>query len=157
MSTIGKRVIYVGPADGANHKPLTVEGPALLAIRPGALVDQIATGLNESGTAATEYGAAELLVANKDEARSRSVDDSWTAGENAVAIKPRSGEFVNMLVAAGNNITSAGTPMSSNGDGTLKIAVTPDPVGATSEQVLCHADEIINVTGSAALVRVRVA
>ena len=74
-----------------------------------------------------------------------------------MAIKLRSGEFANVLVADGNNILASGVPLSLNGAGLLKIAVTPATVGVTSEQVLCYSDEIINVSGADALVRVRVA
>ena len=38
MSVKGKRKIWVGPADGANCKPLIVEGLAVDAITPGSLV-----------------------------------------------------------------------------------------------------------------------
>jgi hypothetical protein len=157
MSTIGKRVIYAGPADGAESKPLHVEGVSLTAsVLPGTIVEQVATGLQTNANAATVFGQ-ELLVADKDKMRSRSVDTAWTQNENIVAIKARSGEFLNVLVADGNNITAKGTPLSLDGSGMLKIAVTPATVGATSEQVLCYADEIINVSGADALVRVRVA
>lgn len=155
MSVLGKRVIYVGPADGANHKPLNVEGVALAAIAPGTVVEAVAGGLQANANAATVFGQ-ELLVADKDQQRSRSVDDAWTINENMVAVKPRSGEFVNVLVAAGNNLTARGIPLSLNGSGLLKIAVTPATVGVTSEQVLAYSDEIVNVAADA-LVRVRVA
>lgn len=151
MSTIGKRTIYVGPADDANHKPLNVEGEALAAILPGTVVEQVATGLQANANAATVFGQ-ELLVADKDQMLTKSVDDAWTINENMVAIKLRSGEFANVLVADGNNITSRGTPLSLNGSGLLKIALTDG-----TEQVLCYSDEIINVSGANALVRVRVA
>ena len=62
---------------------------------------------------------------------------------------------MNVAVAASQNITKKGTPLSSNGDGTFKIAVTPATVGATSEQVLFYSDEIINTGGAVALVTVR--
>lgn len=147
MSTIGKRVIFVGPAGaGNNSKPLNVEGKALAAIAAGTVVEKTATGIQALATAATVFGK-ELLVADKDQMRTRSVDDPWTINENMVAIKPRSGEFVNVLVAAGNDITSAGMALSSNGDGTLKIAATDG-----TEEILAHSEEVINVTGSAALV-----
>ena len=146
MSVKGKRVIYVGPADDANHKPLNVEGEALAAILPGTLVDRVATGIQALASAATVFGK-QFLVADKDQMRSRSVDDAWTINENMVAIAPRSGEFVNVLVAAGNNITALDTPLSSNGDGTLKIAVADG-----TEDIVGYAKEVINVTGSAALV-----
>ena len=38
MSVKGKRVIYVGPADDANHKPLNIEGIAVAAIAPGTVL-----------------------------------------------------------------------------------------------------------------------
>ena len=157
MSTIGKRVIFVGPADDSNHKPLNVEGKMLTASAlPGTIVEEVATGLQVNAAAATLFGQ-ELLVLDKDQQRTRSVDTVWTQNENAVAIKLRSGEFANVLVADGNNITARGVPLSLDGSGMLKIAVTPAVVGATSEQVLCYSDEIINVSGADALVTVRVA
>lgn len=156
MSVLGKRVIWVGPADGSNAKPLNFEGKALEAdILPGMAVEATATGLQKNATAATEFSHA-LRVADKDQMRSKSVDDVWTINENMVAIQPRSDEFVNVLVASGNNILSRDTPLTVNGAGKFKIAVTPATIGATSEQVLCYADEIVNVTVDA-LVRVRVA
>lgn len=155
MSVIGKRTIFVGPADDANHKPLNVEGVALAAILPGTVVESVATGLQVNASAATLAGQ-ELLVADKDQQRTKSVDDLWTINENMVAIKPRSGEFVNILVATGQTITERGKPLSLNGAGLLKIAVTPAIFGATSEQVLAFADEIIT-TIATTLVRVRIA
>ena len=156
MATIGKRVIFVGPADDANHKPLLVEGKAIASTLPGLVMEEIATGLQINATAATVFGQ-ELLVANKDWIKSKSVDDAWTINENMEAVKLRSGEFANVIVVDGENITSRGVPLSLNGAGKLKIAVTPATVGATSEQVLAYSDEIINVSGADALVRVRVA
>ncbi len=153
----GKQTIYVGPADGANQKPLSVEGVNLTAsLKPGTVVEQVASGLQANTNAATVFGQ-ELLVADKDQQRSKLVTDVWTQNENMVAIKARSGEMLNVLVADGNNITARGIPLSLNGAGLLKIATVPATVGATSEQVLCYSDEIINVSGADALVRVRVA
>lgn len=151
MSTLGKRVIFVGPADGSDHKPLNVEGVALSAATlPGTVVQQTATGIQDNAIAATVFGQ-QLIVADKDQQRTKSVDDTWTQNENMVAIAPRSGEFVNVLVASGNNITTRGTALSRNGAGLLKIAVTDG-----TEEIVGYADEIVNVTADA-LVRVRVA
>lgn len=153
MSTIGKRTIYAGPA--GSGKPLNIEGVALEAVAPGTVVEQTATGIQANAAAATVFGQ-ELIVADKDQQRSKSVDDAWTIGENMVAIKVRSGERLNALVATGQAISTKGTPLSLNGAGLLKIAVTPASVGTTSEQVLAFADEIITTTETT-LVRVRVA
>lgn len=154
MSTKGKRVIWVGPADGSNSKPMNVEGKAVAATAPGTIMERVAAGLQINAAAATVFGQ-ELIIADKDQARSKSVDDAWTINENMVAIHLRSGEFANALVATGQALV-VGTPLSLNGAGLLKIAVTPANVGATSEQVLCYADETVTTTGTQ-LVRVRAA
>lgn len=157
----GKQLIYVGPADGANHKPLTVEGVNLTAsLLPGTVVEEVATGLQANANDATVFGQ-ELLVADKDVQRTKRVSEAWTQNENMSAIKARSGEFLNVLVVPGQNIAARGVPLSLSATaGLLKIATVPATVGATSEQVLCYSDEIIDTTGGPAtgtLVRVRVA
>lgn len=154
MSTKGKRVIYVGPADDANHKPLNIEGIAVAATAPGTVMKQTTAGLAANDIAATQFGE-QLIVADKDQQRSKSVDDAWTINENMVAIAPRSGEFLNVLVATGQTL-ERGSPLSRNGAGLLKLAVTPATVGATSEEVVAYADETVT-TAATQLVRVRVA
>ena len=154
MSTKGKRVIYVGPADNANHKPLNVEGVAVAAVAPGTVLKQTTSGLDANDIVATTFGE-QLIVADKDQQRSKSVDDAWTINENMVAIAPRSGEFLNALVATGQTL-ERGSPLSRNGAGLLKLAVTPATVGATSEEVVAYADETVTTTATQ-LVAVRIA
>jgi hypothetical protein len=154
MSTIGKRVIFVGPADGSNHKPLNIEGKAIAAIAPGTTLKRVATGLDANNIAAIIFGE-QFIVADKDQMRSLSVDDAWTINENMVAIAPRSGEFVNALVATSQTLV-IGDPLARNGAGLLKLAVTPATVGATSEEIVGFADETVTTTATQ-LVRVRVA
>ena len=72
-----------------------------------------------------------------------------------MAIAPRSGEFVNALVATGQTLIK-GSPLARNGAGLLKLAVTPATVGATSEEIVGYADETIT-TVATILVCVRVA
>jgi len=154
MSVKGKRVIYVGPADGSNSKPLTIEGLATEAsILPGSVVHFAAAsaGLELADDAATVFGKP-LMVANKDEFNSASVDTAWTNGESMIAIKPRSGEFLNVLVITGQALVVGtaltrvvGTP------GALTIAAT----GGT-EEILCYADEVVT-TAATQLVRVSIA
>lgn len=154
MSVIGKRVIYVGPADDSNHKPLNIEGVATEAgILPGSVIDYAAAsaGLELMDDAATVFGKP-LLVADKDQMRSKSVDTAWTINENMVAIQPRSGEFVNVLVITAQALVK-GTAMTRSvaTPGALIIAAT----GGT-EEILCTSDEIVT-TSATQLVRVRMA
>lgn len=149
MSTIGKRVIWVGPADGANQKPLHVEGVATEAALPGAVLDFAAAGagLELMDDAATVFGKP-LMVADKDQMRSKSVDDAWTVNENMVAIRPRSGEFLNVLVVTGQALLQ-GTPLTRSATpGALTIALTDG-----TQEVLCYADEAVTTTATQ-LVRV---
>ncbi len=122
MSTtlVGKRVIWVGPVDGANDKPLNVEGVALAAdILPGTILKQSDGGLDLSDTTVTFPQL--LLVADKDQQRTVAVDVPWTVSENMVAIQPRSGEFMNVLLAPDQVIGRRGTPLVRTTSGLLTI------------------------------------
>jgi len=149
MSIIGKRSIWAGAVDGANQKPLNVEGVAAAAILPGTVLSKSASGLAASAVAATVFGQLPL-VADKDQGRSRSVDDAWTIGENMVSIQPRSGEFLNVLVVTAQNL-EIGTALARNGAGLLVIAAT----GGTNE-IVGYSDEDVTTSGTQ-LVRVRFA
>ena len=156
MATKGKRNIYVGPADhGHAGKPLHVEGKALGVVRPGALLSDAATGLDENAVIETTFTASRLW-ADKDQQRTKTVDDDWAINENMVAIQARSGEFLNVLVADAQAITKRRMPLSSNADGTLKIATITAALGVTSGQILAYSDEIITTSG-VELVRVVIA
>jgi hypothetical protein len=153
MSSIGKRVIYVGPADRSDVKPLTEEAVCTEAANPGAVLDYAAAsaGFELMDDAATVFGKP-LLVADKDQLRSKSVDDAWTVNENMVAIRPRSGEFLNVLTVTGQALVvgtaltrSAATP------GALVIAATDG-----TEEILCYSDEVVTTTATQ-LVRVKIA
>jgi hypothetical protein len=151
MSTIGKRVIFVGPADGSNQKPLNVEGIATEAsILPGSVVDFAAAsaGLELADDAATVFGKI-FMVADKDQQRSKSVDDAWTEDESMVAIQPRSGEFLNVLVITAQALVQ-GTPLARSATpGALKIAATDG-----TDEIECYSDEAVTTTATQ-LVRVR--
>jgi hypothetical protein len=148
MSTKGKRVIYVGQAGGNNGKPLNVEGVAVAATAPGTLMTNSASGLSASTNAATVFGTLPLF-ADKDQQRSKSVDDAWTINENMVAIQARSGEFLNVLVATGQTL-AIGDPLVSDGAGLLTKGT-----GAGTQHVVANADEAVTTSGTT-LVRVRI-
>lgn len=152
---MAKRKIWAGPADGSNAKPLIVEGKAVDDFSAGELLKQTAAGLATSDIAATSFNS-ECLIAQEIQAGvGGDIDTKATVGDTGYAIAVRSGEFVHIRVATGNNITTKGTPLSSNGDGQFKIAVVPATVGVTSEQILFYADEIINVAADQTLVLAR--
>lgn len=148
---MAKRKIYVGPADNANStQPLLVEGKVLDAFTPGEILKQTATGLATTDKAATVFDSELLVAIEQGSHVGADITTAWVVDETGKALALRSGEFANVSVAAGNNITTKGAALSSNGDGTLKIAVTDG-----TEQILAYSDEIVNVTGSPALVLVR--
>lgn len=141
MSDKTKRVIYVGPADGSNASPLNVEGVAVAAVAPGTILKQTNSGLDANDAAATVFGEP-LIVADKDQMRSKSVDDAWTINENMVGIRIRSGEFFNGLVATGQNL-DPGTPLTRNGAGLLTIAATDGTV-----EIVAYSDEDVTTTAT---------
>jgi hypothetical protein len=154
MSVIGKRVIYVGPADGSvNRAPLTVEGLATEAgIIAGTVLDYAAAsaGLEIMDDAATVFGKP-LMVANKQEMTSDDIETAWTINESMVGIKARSGELYNVLVVTAQALV-VGTPLtrSVGTAGSLVIAATDG-----TEEILCWADEVVTTTATQ-LVRVSV-
>ena len=153
MSVISKRVIFVGPADGANHKPLNIEGVATEAgILPGSVVDFAAAdaGLELADDAATVFGKLSM-VADKDQQRSVSVDTAWTISENMVAIQPRSAEFVNVLVITAQALVKGTALARSATPGALQISATDG-----TDDIFGYADETVTTTATQ-LVCVRMA
>ncbi len=147
---MSRNKIYVGPADSATFKHQLVEGLAVDAIVPGTLVKQTANGLETSDKAATVFDSLALVAIEQGAHVGADVTTPYTVGDTAMAAQARSGEFFLVSVAAGSNITSKGVGLSSNGDGSLKIAATDG-----TEQILFYSDEIVNTGASAALVLVR--
>ena len=129
-----------------------VEGLVVDAFLPGTLVTQETTGLATSTKAATLFSSECLIAIEQGSHVGALIDTPWTIGETGKAAQPYSGELIAVMVKDGNNILKDGTPLSSNGDGTLKIATVPATVGATSEQILFYSREVINVSGADALV-----
>ncbi len=145
MAIKGKRLIFCDEGT----LPAQEKNALAADILPGAVVIAAATGYDNSGQAATVFGSP-LMVADYDMLAAGDVDTAWTISENMIARQLESGKRANVRVATGQNITATQVGLSSNGDGTLKIAATDG-----TEQILCTADEIINVTVAGTLVRVR--
>jgi len=147
MAIKGKRLIFVGPADaGTNAHPQNIEGVAVAATAPGTVLKQTTSGLAANDVVATTFGE-QLIVADMDQQRSKTVDDAWTINENMVAILPSQGQFINILVATSQTL-ERGSPLARNGAGLLKLAVTPATVGATSEEIVAYSDETVTTTAT---------
>ena len=117
-------VIWVGPADGANHKPLTIEGTAGGAILPGSLAAVDGNAITSSTADGTKQ--ADLVIAREiGEQYGASVTTQWATGNNVICVRPRSGEFFNVVVEAGQTITR-GTALTANGGGQFKAAGASD-------------------------------
>lgn len=148
MSIKGKRTIFVGAAGGNNTQPLNVEGLAVAATAAGTYLKNSASGLEANDAAAT-VAAGLPLFADKDQMRSKSVDDDWAIAENMVAIQGRSGEMLNVLVATGQTLV-VGDPLVSNAAGLLTKGT-----GANTQYVVAYADEAVT-TAATELVRVKI-
>jgi len=148
MSVKGKRKIWVGPADGPSCKPLLMEGLAVDAFLPGTIVERTTSGLQTSSKDATVFGQEALVAVEYGAHTDSTVDTAYTIDDVAEAALVRSGEFVNVLIADGNNITELGAPITSNGAGRGALAAIDG-----SEFILFYSDEVINVSGADALVR----
>ena len=146
-----KNLVYVGPADDANHKPLHVEEIALEAdIAPGMLLGVTAAGFSKSPAIATVFGK-QPFFADKNFLQGGSITEPWAISNSMVAIHARSGEFINAMVAASTAITTRGMPLASVGDGTLAIATTDG-----TNDIIAYSNEIITTGASPELVQVRI-
>lgn len=147
---MAKHKIFLGPADSGAPHALRVEGLAVDAVLPGSLVKQVAGGLETSDKAATVFDSQVLIAEEYGAHVGQDVDTAYTIGDVCLSVNLRSGEFVNVRVATGSNLTAKGIALSSNGDGQFKIAATDG-----TEQVLLYSDEIVNVTANNTLVKAR--
>ena len=140
----GYNVIYRGPADGANQKPMQDENVALEAdILPGMILSTAALGYSKSAVAATVFGQAPL-VAEKDSPRQKNIADAWVINENMLADRPRSGEYFNVMVITAQALVKGLTPLSRSATaGVLKIALTDG-----TEDIIFYADETTTTTGT---------
>ena len=146
---MAKRKIYLGPLDNNVNGGLYVEGLAVDAFTPGELLERTSAGLATSNNAATLFGSEYIVAKEISESEGGDISTAYTIGDTAQGVKARSGELLNVMVAISQNINTSGKALSSNGDGTLKIAVLDG-----TEEILFYSEEIVNTSGGAALVTV---
>lgn len=136
--------IYAGPV--TETLPQVVEGPAATALTPGEIVTKTSNG--KLTLHAVSGGGGAVLVVQENYLAMKGVDVDIAADDVAIGIVPLDEQLLRVRVATANNVV-IGSPLSSNGDGTVSIA-------ATGEEVLFFAEEAYNNTsGSAQLVTVR--
>ena len=96
----------------------------------------------------------DFTIAKENSLGQDKVSTIYTLGDTVFTYEPQPNVLFNVRVAASQNISAVGTPLTSNGAGLLKIAATNG-----TEEVLFYADEVVNVGagGAGTLVRARVA
>lgn len=143
--------VYSGPAD--NVKPIRQERKINSGVTayPGYIVTE-----NTSGVwilHAQEGKGANWRILDMNIEEQKGATTVLTAGQSAGAFWPVPGQTYNIVVADGETVT-IGSPLTSNADGTFKVATT---TGATPDVVLMYAEEAASPSGSTARVRARVA
>ena len=146
----GKQTIWVGPADGPDPKPRTVEGICLTACPPGTLLKQLATGLEVQDNDSADFGEP-FIVADKNSLMSKSITDNWTVDESMSAILAQPGNILNVLVADAQTLI-IGDALSANATGQLVKTAALDGTDA----ILAYAEEALTTSG-VTLVTVRAA
>lgn len=143
-------VVYSGPE--TNQTPLKDEAPVATGetILPGYLVLKSSGEWINHNVAGT---GGPYRIANINIFEQKSVSDALTVGQDSEAFIPVPGEEYNVVVADGETV-SVDSALTSNADGTLKVATT---TGATPDVVLFYALEAASPSGSTARVLARVA
>jgi len=136
MADKGKRLIFSDGETLNATEGLAADG----TIKPGMSVLHTATTIARSTNASTVFGYPHLF-ADYDMLHGRTVDDLWVSGDTLIARELTQGKKANLIVTAVNS-TARGIALTSNGDGTLKVADVAD-----LDYVLAYTDEILNIAG----------
>ena len=146
---MAKNTIFAGDV-GNTFRPRQQEAKTTQAdVLPGMLVVR-SSGSFIKHNVAGQGGV--FFIAKENSMAQQSVTDLYANGDTVFAYQPDPNQLFNIAIAATQNITAIGTPITSNGAGYGRIALT---TGA--EEVLFYADEIVNVSTAGTLVRCRVA
>lgn len=115
------------------------------AITPGHLVKR--TSATQVAVHATADGPAEALFAKEDPSLSKDWDEAYADGERCAFIACKKGDQVNALLATANN-AAIGSPLGSNGDGTLKVITVG--AGTLEGGLVAYARAALNNTSGSA-------
>jgi hypothetical protein len=144
----GKNSIFVG---GVGRVKQTIEGVAQSAFKPGQLLARAAAGaIDVTAKASTTFGNEFLICDDQAQTVGGSTSTAVVSGDTIKAISVNSGDFVLLSFATGQNVTSKGLPVASNGDGDFKLGADDG-----TEQIFAVTEEVINVTAAGTLVLCR--
>lgn len=102
-----------------NYSDVFEEYTASAAITPGMLVEESGT----AGTIRKHASAATFampMFAIEDEKQGKGIDDAYAANDKVFVWIPGRGDQVYVLIADNSQAITIGTPLVSNGDGTLR-------------------------------------
>lgn len=122
------------------------EAVATSAITPGHLVQRTSGGV---GVHADAGGVASTHFAVEYEMTGRGIDDAYAIGDNVVFKTYAPGSSVYALVAAGATAITLNAMLTSDGDGTLRLA-------STDEVAVAQALEAVDNSGGGSAVRIKV-
>lgn len=144
---MAKNLVFVARAKDT-LPPQTEALAGAAGILPGMLLIKSSGALiphNVDGQSGMAY------IANLNATVQDQIDDVYTNGETVNAFEPRPHDYFHMRIASGVNITAKDTPLTSNGDGYLRIALTDG-----TEEVVAYADEVADFSSAAGLLRVKI-
>lgn len=119
---------------------------ASTTVKPGQLIEITTGDVVQPHATAGSY--AEILVAKEDPLQGRTIDDAYAAAEVVPFHRAQKGDKLQMILKDGQT-TALASFLTSNGDGTLKVATSTD-------ERLFKATEIVAASGADAFVSVQV-
>ena len=132
-------VVHAGPA--ANVAPICREAKikAAQVIYPGYLVEYSS---GEWQVQSTEGQGGDFYIANLNQIEQKNATTALTAGDNAQVFVPQVGDMY-VLVLQDGETAVLGSPLTSNGDGTVKVSATDG-----TEANLFSAEEALSPSGA---------
>lgn len=117
------------------------EGRALAAITPGHLIERATDsgGVEGLRVHSTAGGKALRAFALEDALQGRTIDDAYADGELVTFGIQKAGDRIYAWLASGE-VSEYGSKLTSNGDGTLKIATGSDEIVAQALEAVDSTD-----------------
>jgi len=123
------------------------EARAASTITPGMLIEKTSAGTVQAHS--TEGGYAQRMFAEVDALQGNTLTDDYSAADLVAMNVENPGNYIQAFLKAGENV-AIGDELISAGDGTL-IANGSETSGTTIDQVVAHAEEAKDLSGSGAV------